>query len=284
MKNHNVIFLLFATVVALGLAVPTAWSQNQNQFDADQQRATRNDQGREQYQSQDSDRPYNEQNYNDQNYQSGRGGQAEVREELRDDSQEGTFQDESRAERRQERREERSEEDGPAGLGVMLDVNQDEVEVREVARNSPADKAGIQRDDQIIAVNGQRIESPQQLTQLIREEEPGARVEIRIRRDGQQETLTAQLESLRQALDTMEQRGGEEGFERNRWSPEEEFYSNSPPWSDDELIQHVDQLERQVNAMRQQIEDLRSMLNDDPSQRRFSTSQRDRRDDSRIRD
>jgi membrane-associated protease RseP (regulator of RpoE activity) len=200
----------------------------------------------------------------------------------RDDGRDNTFRDDDQswADRRQERRAERNEEDGPAGLGVMLDTSNGAIEVREVAPNSPAERAGIRQGDQIIAINGSRVDSPQQLTQLVRQEQPGSQVDIRIRRNGQEERLTARLESLRQALDSME-RGGAQWSDQGRWSPEEEFYSNAPPWSDDELMEHVNQLERQVNEMREQISDLRKMLDNDPSQQRFS--QRQQRD-SRYRD
>jgi hypothetical protein len=80
---------------------------------------------------------------------------------------------------------------------------------------------------------------------------------------------------MRAALDSL-QRGV-----YDQWQTEEEFYANSPPWSGDELMDHVNQLERQVNAMRDQIDDLRNMLNSDPSQQRFS--QRNERN-SRRRD
>jgi C-terminal processing protease CtpA/Prc len=264
-------------MAAVVLMTPAVWSQNQNQYDADEQRAERNNPGSQQY-----DRPYNE-----------RDAQRDMRDRRRDDqyndrTQEGRFgdrgdgrentysgDDQSWAERRQDRRDQRGNEDGPAGLGVMLDSSDGVIEVREVARRSPAARAGIERGDQIVSVNGRQITSPQQLTQMIRQEEPGSQVDIRIRRDGQQQTVTAELESLRDALDTLERGRIERG------QGEEEFYSNSPPWSDDELMQHVNQLERQVDAMREQIEDLRNMLDNDPSQQRFS--QRNERD-SRFRD
>ena len=264
--------LVIACIPAAGLA---QYSQDRNQQQENQSRQSRDQDYRQDDRSSDRDTNHS--------FRDRREDRIEERGRFDDrDRQDDRFRDDSRrAERRQERRDDRN---SPAGLGVVLDMYQDDVEVRDVAPGSPADRAGIRRGDQILAVNGQRINGPEQLAQLVREEDPGSRVDIRIRRDGEQRNLTAELEPLREALGSMDRdiagRGSRDSQQQDRRRSNESFFDNNPPWSDDELMQHVEQLERQVEAMREQIDDLRSMLSDDPSQRRFSQ----RRDESRFRD
>ncbi len=190
----------------------------------------------------------------------------------RDNRQSNTYRGSS------DRNDRGGENDRPAGLGVMLEFSQGDVEVRNVAPGSPADRAGIERGDQILSVNGREIEGVQQLMRIVRTEDPGANIEFRIRRDGEERTVRAKLESLQQALESME------GDRQERGQYLEDSYRNTPPWDDNEIMRHVDAMERQVSRMQQEIEDLRAMLSDDPSQRSYSTSQRERRRDSQRRD
>jgi C-terminal processing protease CtpA/Prc len=292
---------LAAPTLALCLVVNTAWSQNQNQSNRGQDQ-------QDQYDSQNYNQRSDNQNFN----QRSTNQDDSQRSDARDRGDQGGMRDQRSDERSQnrlfnrsesrdteqdsgfrDRREDRSlfgrrdnSQDEPAGLGVMLDTSAGDIQVREVAGNSPAERAGLRRGDQIVAINGQRVDSPQQLTQLVRQQQPGSEVDIRIRRDGQQRTLTAELESRRQALDTLN-RNQQGQWQQNRgeqdeWQRAEFDFRNSPPWSDDELMQHISEMERHVDNMRQQIAELRSMLDDDPSQRRFT--QRERRDESRFRD
>jgi hypothetical protein len=66
-----------------------------------------------------------------------------------------------------------------AALGVLLDMRypQDAV-VQRVYRDSPAERAGIRPGDEITSVNGRDIYSPQHLTRVVRQLEPGSSVEI----------------------------------------------------------------------------------------------------------
>jgi membrane-associated protease RseP (regulator of RpoE activity) len=67
------------------------------------------------------------------------------------------------------------------------------VEVLGVDQDAPAGKAGIQEHDVILAVNGNKIESEEELRRVIRETPPGRTVDILISRNGQQMTLKPTL-------------------------------------------------------------------------------------------
>jgi len=67
------------------------------------------------------------------------------------------------------------------------------VEVTMVDQDAPAGKAGIKEHDVILSVNGEKVESVEQLRRIIREIPSGRVVTIGISRDGQPLTLKAQL-------------------------------------------------------------------------------------------
>ncbi|WP_423820787.1 RIP metalloprotease RseP [Salinisphaera sp. SPP-AMP-43] len=64
--------------------------------------------------------------------------------------------------------------------------------IGQVQSGSPAAEAGLQRGDAVLSVAGQAIDSPQALVDAIRAH-PGQRVPIRIRRDGQTQSVTPKL-------------------------------------------------------------------------------------------
>jgi serine protease Do len=63
-----------------------------------------------------------------------------------------------------------------------------------VVPGSPADKAGIEENDIILSVDGQRITPEQTLGELIRRQSVGETVELTLLHDGTRETLTVTLE------------------------------------------------------------------------------------------
>jgi len=67
------------------------------------------------------------------------------------------------------------------------------VEITMVDQDAPAGKAGLKEHDVITAINGQKIESEQQLSRIIHEIPAGRTVAIGIVRDGQPMSLKAQL-------------------------------------------------------------------------------------------
>jgi serine protease Do len=67
------------------------------------------------------------------------------------------------------------------------------VEVTLVDQDAPAGKAGLKEHDVILSINGNQVESVEQLRRLIREIPPGRLVNLGISRDGQAMILKAQL-------------------------------------------------------------------------------------------
>jgi membrane-associated protease RseP (regulator of RpoE activity) len=72
------------------------------------------------------------------------------------------------------------------------------VEVLGVDQDAPAGKAGFKEHDVILAVNGNKIESEEELRRVIRETPPGRTVDILISRNGQQMTLKPMLSARNQ--------------------------------------------------------------------------------------
>jgi serine protease Do len=67
------------------------------------------------------------------------------------------------------------------------------VEVTLVDQDAPAGKAGLKEHDVILSINGNQVESVEQLRRMIREIPPGRMITLGVSRDGQPVTLKAQL-------------------------------------------------------------------------------------------
>ena len=70
------------------------------------------------------------------------------------------------------------------------------VVIESVVEGSPAEKAGIQKGDVIVAVNDQPVAAPQELTRRIVGTAPGTRVDISIVRKGKSLHLPVELGRL----------------------------------------------------------------------------------------
>lgn len=78
-------------------------------------------------------------------------------------------------------------------LGVSIIENQnDEIEVYDVAKESPAEKAGIKKGDIIVEFEGQKVTSTNMLAHKIRMHKPGDKVDVLIKRE--QETIKINVE------------------------------------------------------------------------------------------
>lgn len=95
-------------------------------------------------------------------------------------------------------------EAGGARLGVMVaDIEHTDkpattargVRVEEVTPDSPAEKAGIKKDDVIVEFDGERVRSTRQFTRLVRETPAGQPVAMAVLRGGQRQVLTATPEA-----------------------------------------------------------------------------------------
>lgn len=74
------------------------------------------------------------------------------------------------------------------------------VEVTAVDQDAPAGKAGIKEHDVILSINGQKMESEQQLRRTIRETPPGRVITLEISRDGQPLTVKTTLSSRKEQM------------------------------------------------------------------------------------
>ncbi len=74
------------------------------------------------------------------------------------------------------------------------------VEVTAVDGDAPAAKAGIKEHDVILAINGQKIESEEQLRRVIRETPAGRTINLTISRNGQQMNLSATVASRKDTM------------------------------------------------------------------------------------
>ncbi|RMF58089.1 MAG: Do family serine endopeptidase, partial [Calditrichaeota bacterium] len=66
--------------------------------------------------------------------------------------------------------------------------------VNEVVKGTPADRAGLKKYDMIVEVDGKKIRDSQMLTNLIARYSPGARVRLKVIRDGRVKEITVELE------------------------------------------------------------------------------------------
>ena len=78
-------------------------------------------------------------------------------------------------------------------LGELKLKEEHGVEVTLVDQDAPAGKAGVKEHDVILSLNGNQVESVQQLRRMIHEIPPGRQVTLGISRDGQPLTVKAQL-------------------------------------------------------------------------------------------
>jgi serine protease Do len=78
-------------------------------------------------------------------------------------------------------------------LGALHLKEEAGVEVTLVDQDAPAGKAGIKEHDVILSINGNKVESVEQLRRMIREVAPGRTVAVGISRNGQPITLKALL-------------------------------------------------------------------------------------------
>jgi serine protease Do len=75
----------------------------------------------------------------------------------------------------------------PLNSGVVVDL---------VSDGSPADEAGLQRKDVIVAFDGQKLETTADLQELVERSAAGSQHELKILRDGKPQTLRVTLKSM----------------------------------------------------------------------------------------
>jgi S1-C subfamily serine protease len=78
------------------------------------------------------------------------------------------------------------------GLQEAMDLDSDEgVLIDDVVEDSPAEEAGLMKGDIVLRYDGTVVESVTELTEMVRETEPGEEVEIKVNRDGREFPIIA---------------------------------------------------------------------------------------------
>lgn len=80
-----------------------------------------------------------------------------------------------------------------AMLGVTTEASKDGAEIKEVTKESAAEKAGLKQGDVIKKVGDTKIENPDDLTKAIKKHKPGDKVSITFDRGKKDETVSVEL-------------------------------------------------------------------------------------------
>ena len=81
-----------------------------------------------------------------------------------------------------------------AFLGVMVEKATDGgALVEQVVEESGAERAGLQEGDVVVGINGKEVDTPWDLTRGILEAQPGDTVDLEVIRDGNRQSMTAEL-------------------------------------------------------------------------------------------
>ncbi len=80
-----------------------------------------------------------------------------------------------------------------AMLGVSTEKTEKGAEVKTVTEESAAEKAGLKEGDIITAIDSRQIETPAELSEALKDKNPGDKVNIAYLRDGKKLTTTAEL-------------------------------------------------------------------------------------------
>lgn len=192
----------------------------------------------------------------------------------RDRSANRADREQSQANRRQrdEQRTSSQQAQDSAGLGVMLAQwrQGDGVRVERLYSNSPAAKAGIRAGDALLSIDGEQFNSVSEAVNAVREMDPGERVDVDIRRNGETQTLQVQLDQRRDALNLDEPRSQRFADSQSRNGERTSNRGNSSRF----VTQRLRELEQMVNNLSNEIDRLQSDLED----RTMSTSSRNRDD------
>lgn len=80
-----------------------------------------------------------------------------------------------------------------AMLGVTTEKTDAGVEIQDVSKESAAEKAGLKENDIITKIDDKKIESPDDLSEVIQQHKPGDKVTITYLRDKKEQKATAEL-------------------------------------------------------------------------------------------
>ncbi len=111
-------------------------------------------------------------------------------------------------------------------VGMVLDGQRDEVRVARVTAGSPADQAGIEVGDRVLAVNGVHIRSVYQAIRPVLIRQPGDRVVFTLEREGEQREVAVVL-------------GGGVEVPRGRWHDIAQFVQPKIEWKQSDVASGI---------------------------------------------
>lgn len=140
------------------------------------------------------------------------------------------------------------------GLGVTFDGTRQGVWVKEVVPQSPADEAGLQPGDQVLAINGRQYNDARSAAMAIRQMQPGSEVDLNIRRQDETQQVSAQLETWDSAFAQREQ-----GQQRQPGQPLDGRYGQRQTVlrPDIDQQQQLEQMQQELQSLRQEVQELR---------------------------
>jgi putative serine protease PepD len=80
-----------------------------------------------------------------------------------------------------------------AYLGVTMSQTDDGVRVEEAREGGPAENAGVEAGDVVVSAGGETVDSPDDLSRIVGEHQPGDELELVLRRNGEEQTVTVEL-------------------------------------------------------------------------------------------
>lgn len=86
-----------------------------------------------------------------------------------------------------------NEDENRAMLGVTTEKTSEGVEIQSITKESAAEKAGLKEHDIITKVGDKKIESPDDLSETIKNQKPGDKVSITYLREKKEHKVTAEL-------------------------------------------------------------------------------------------
>ena len=86
-----------------------------------------------------------------------------------------------------------SQDENRAMLGVVTEGHEKGAVIKQITKESGADKAGLKKGDILTKIDDKEIETTDDVTTIIRSHKPGDKVSVNIIRDGKEQKLTAEL-------------------------------------------------------------------------------------------
>jgi len=111
------------------------------------------------------------------------------------------------------------------------------VGITRIVKDSPAEKAGLRKDDVILRIDGENVTSVRRLNRLVAEISPDQTVKVSISRGGSEQEIVATM-GRRNSSDRLRGLLGERGFEGNLgnfgnfgdWEWDKNFPNSEGPW------------------------------------------------------